>query len=74
MKIPVQPVFSAEFLKRQQDFGKLMRELMEEQDMNADDLDAIINGPEEVPTSKLPPALRASMEKEVKGRKEVKGS
>ena len=51
-----------------------MRELMKEQDMNADDLDAIINGPEEVPTSKLPPALRASMEKEVKGRKEVKGS
>ena len=44
-----------------------MRELMKEQDMNADDLDAIINGPEEVPTTKLPAALRASMEKEVKG-------
>ena len=41
---------------------------MKEHKMEASDLDAIIDGPEEIPPAKLPPALRASLEKEVKGK------
>ena len=44
---------------------------MGEHGMEADDLDEIINGPEEISPSKLPPALRASLEKDNKGRKDV---
>ena len=44
-------------------------------EVEADELDAIINGPEDISPTKLPAALRASMEKEdVKGRRDAKNN